>query len=74
MPVRRLPTSPNLEHLKYQAKDLLKERKGRSAGVAQQIREFHPRFREATDAEIFDAHFSLSDAQLIIAREHGFAS
>ena len=25
MPVRRLPSNPNLEHLKYQAKDLLKE-------------------------------------------------
>jgi ankyrin repeat protein len=74
MPVRRLPTNPNLEHLKYQAKDLLKERKGRSAGLAQRIREFHPRFREATDAEILDAPFSLSDAQLTIAREYGFAS
>src|SRR3984957_4609043 len=74
MPVRRLPSNPNLEHLKYQAKDLPKERKGRSAGVAQRIREFHPRFGRATDAEILDAQFSLSDAQLTIARECGFAS
>ena len=74
MPVRRLPPHPNLEHLKYQAKDLLKERKGRTAGVAQRIREFHPRYREATDAEILDTRFSLSDAQLAIAREHGFSS
>ncbi len=74
MPVRRLPSNPNLDHLKYQAKDLLKERAGRTAGVAQRIREFHPRFRRATDAEIFDAPFSLSDAQLTIAREHGFPS
>src|SRR3984957_15003356 len=74
MPVRRLPSNPNLEHLKYQAKDLPKERKGRSAGVAQRIREFHPRFGRATDAEILDAQFSLSDAQLTIARECGFPS
>jgi ankyrin repeat protein len=74
MPVRRLPPNPNLEHLKYQAKDLLKERAAHSAGVAQRVREFHPRFREATDAEIFDARFSLSDAQFAIAREYGFAS
>jgi len=74
MPVRRLPPNPNLEHLKYQAKDLLKERKGRSAGVAQRIREFHPRLGRAADAEIFDAEFSLSDAQLAIAREYGFPS
>jgi hypothetical protein len=64
MPVRRLPSNPNLGHLKYQAKDLLKERTAHTPGVAQGIREFHPRFRRATDAEIFDAQLSLSDAQL----------
>jgi len=74
VPVRPLPPNPNLDHLKYQAKDLLKERAARTAGVAQRIREFHPRFRRATDVEIFDAQFSLSDAQLTIAREHGFPS
>jgi hypothetical protein len=74
MPVRRLPSNPNLDHLKYQAKDLLKERAARTAGIAQRIREFHPRFLRATDAEIFDARLSLSDAQLTIAREYGFPS
>jgi len=74
MPVRRLPSNPNLEHLRYQAKDLLKERTSHSSGVAQRIREFHPRFRRATDAEIFDAQLRLSDAQLAIAREYGFPS
>jgi len=74
MPVRRLPSNPNLDHLKYQAKDLLKEHSAHSPGVAQRIREFHPRFGQATDAEIFGAHLSLSDAQLAIAREHGFPS
>ena len=74
MPVRRLPSNPNLNHLKYQAKDLLKERTARTPGVAQRIREFHPRFRRATDAEIFDAQLSLSDAQVTIAREYGFPS
>jgi hypothetical protein len=72
MPVRRLPARPNLEHLKYQAKDLLKGRAVRSPGAAQRIREFHPRFLNAADAEIFDARLSLSDAQLTIAREYGF--
>jgi len=74
MPVRRFPSNPNLDHLKYQAKDLLKERNARSPGAAQRIREFHPRFRRAVDAEIFDARLSLSDAQLTIAREYGFPS
>jgi hypothetical protein len=74
MPVRRLPSNPNLDHLKYQAKDLLKESGARAPAVAQRIREFHPRFRRATDAEIFDAHLRVSDAQLTIAREYGFPS
>jgi len=74
MPVRRLPSNPSLDHLKYQAKDLLRERTARSAGVAQRTREFHPRFGRATDAEIFDSQFSLTDAQLTVAREYGFPS
>jgi hypothetical protein len=74
MPVRRLPSNPNLDHLKYQAKDLLNEHAAGDAGAAQRIREFHPRFARATDAEIFAAQLKLSDAQLTIAREAGFPS
>src|SRR6267154_2464985 len=74
MPVRRLPSNPNLDHLKYQAKDLLRDHVGRDLGVAQRIREFHPRFNRATDTEIFDTQLSLGDAQLTIAREYGFPS
>jgi hypothetical protein len=74
MPVKRLPSNPNLDHLKYQAKDLLRDHAGRNPGVAQRIREFHPRFNRDADAEIFDAKLSLADAQLTIARERGFPS
>lgn len=74
MPVRALPSNPNITHLKYQAKDLLKGHAAHDRGVAQRIREFHPKFAEAADAAIFTAPFRLSDAQLTIAREHGFRS
>lgn len=74
MPVRKLPSKPNLDHLRYQAKDLLKAHAVRSPEVAQRLREFHPRFDRATDAAIFDEQLSLSDAQLAIAREYGFSS
>jgi len=74
MPVRRLPPNPNLDHLKYQAKDLLKDHKARTSGAAQRIREFHPRYGRATDAEIFGALLRLSDALFTIARESGFPS
>ncbi len=74
MPVRKLPPNPNLGHLKYQAKDLLKEHAARDTGAAQKIREFHPRFHTATDPEIFESKLTLTDAQLTIAREYGFPS
>jgi hypothetical protein len=74
MPVRRLPNHPNLAHLKYQAKDLLRDHAARQSDAAQKLREFHLRFRAATDPEIFNAHLTLSDAQLTIARESGFPS
>jgi hypothetical protein len=74
MPVRPLPEKPSLQHLKYQAKDVLKGHAARDPAVAQRIREFHPRWARASDAEIFAAHLTLSDAQLAIARECGFSS
>lgn len=74
MPVRPLPSKPNLDHLKYQAKDLLKLHAAHDPAAAQRIREFHPHFKGANDAEIFSAGFKLGSAQLAIAREHGFAS
>jgi hypothetical protein len=74
MPVRQLPSRPNLDHLKQQAKDLMKAHAARTATSAQLIREFHPRLRGAADSAIFAAGFKLSDAQLTIAREHGFLS
>ena len=74
MPVRPLPLNPSLDHLKYQAKDLLKGHAARDLMVAQRIREFHPNFKTAADAEIFSAQFRLADAQLSIAREYGFPS
>lgn len=74
MPVRVLPSKPNLDHLKHQAKDLLKAHAARSQATAQLIREFHPSLRGASDETIFATEFKLSDAQLTIAREHGFPS
>jgi hypothetical protein len=74
MPVRPLQSKPNLEHLKYQAKDLLNGHAARNPEVAQRMREFHPRFVGSTDDEIFAAHLRLSDVQLAIAREFGFPS
>jgi hypothetical protein len=74
MPVRPLPPRSSLDHLKHQAKDLMKAHAARSLAAAQLIREFHPRFSGASDEAIFAAEFKLSSAQLAIARESGFQS
>jgi len=72
MPTKQLPPNPDLDHLRYQAKDLLKAHRARNPEANQRIREFHPRFGHATDTVISQAQFTLSDAQLAIAREYGF--
>ena len=74
MPVRVLPSHPNLDHLRHQAKDLVKAHAARTMAAAQLIREFNPRFAGASDEAIFAAEFKLSAARLTIAREHGFLS
>jgi hypothetical protein len=74
MPTKPLPQRPSLEHLKYQARDLLADRLAGKPDACQRIREFHPRFHRGSDAEIQAAQFLLSDGYLAIAREYGFTS
>ena len=71
---KQFPPNPSLEHLKSQAKQLLKAHEGGSLDARQRIRSFFPKLSDATDAEIQDAAFGLQDAQLVIAHEYGFAS
>lgn len=74
MPTKRLPAQPNLDHLKGQAKDLLKRHAARAPEALQRFREFHPRFSGLDDAAVADTKPTLSDAQLALAREYGYAT
>jgi uncharacterized glyoxalase superfamily protein PhnB len=65
---------PNLENLKKQAKLILRWHRERHYPVAAQIRELMPRFLNMSDSEILAAKFKLSDAQEMVARQHGFDS
>ncbi|HTT32942.1 MAG TPA: VOC family protein [Methylomirabilota bacterium] len=65
---------PNLENLKKQAKLILRWHRERHYPVAAQIRRLIPRFLNVPDAEILAASFKLSDAQEMVARQHGFDS
>lgn len=74
MPTKWLSQSANLDHLKHQAKDLLRDFRAGQMGAFQRIREFHPKLHGIPDADLATRTFSLSDAQLSIAREYGYAS
>nr|HEV7955112.1 VOC family protein [Candidatus Acidoferrales bacterium] len=65
---------PNLENLKKQAKLILRWHREGHYPVAAQIREYLPRFLNMPDSEILAAKFKLSDAQEMVARQHGFDS
>ncbi len=61
----RLPASPSLEQLRRRAKDLLRAVRAGDPAAAQRLQTQHPHPRGVP---------VLADAQLVIAREHGFAS
>jgi len=65
---------PSLENLKKQAKLVLRWHRDRYYPVAAQIRAVLPRFRHLSDPEVLNAGFKLSDAQEMVARQHGFDS
>jgi hypothetical protein len=65
---------PDLENLKKQAKLILRWHRERHYPVAAQIRGLMPRFLNMPDPEILAANFKLSDAQEMVARQHGFDS
>ncbi len=68
MPKQPLPDKPSLENLRKQAKSLRKSVLASETAALFRVREFHPHPNEAIEK------FSLSDAQLVIARGHDFSS
>jgi ankyrin repeat protein len=74
MPDKELPARPNLEQYKKQAKDLARDCELGIPDALTRIRRHHPRFHKPPESEIRNANVALTDAQLVIAREHGFKS
>ena len=74
MPTRRLPARPNLEHLRNQAKDLLKAYRAGDPVALVRFREALPRLSTVSNDHAARPSPSLRDAQRVIAAEHGFAS
>src|SRR5260370_42579939 len=63
-----LPARPGLEQYKKQAKEFVKLGKSGDAEIVQRVKKYHPHPGSPS------AKFALADAQLVIAREHGFES
>jgi ankyrin repeat protein len=72
--VKRLPDRVNLDHLKKQAKDLIRLYRSRDPGALARFRDALPAAAGQSDDTIAARDFRLHDAQSCIAREYGFAS
>ena len=72
MPSSSLPARPNLEQLRKQAKDLLKEYRAGHPPALMRFRDSLPRLTRASDEQLAEMSLSLRDAQRVIAAEHGF--
>jgi putative phosphoribosyl transferase len=64
---KRLPDRPHPEHYRRQAKDLLRGLVAAEPAALARLREHHPR-------DVLSGTAKLADAQMVLAREHGFAS
>lgn len=71
---RELPARPSLEQYKKQAKDLVTNCARGDAGALARLKRHHPRFHQLPEAEIRGEEVKRTDAQLVLAREHGFES
>ena len=67
-----LPARPNLEHLRNQAKDLLKAYRYGDPSAIARFRASLPRYSLLTDDDLRRLSLSLGDAQRVVAAEYGF--
>jgi ankyrin repeat protein len=74
MDSKQFPARPNLEQYKKQAKDLLKAYRSVDVETIRRVKRGHPHFEKLSEPGFEISKFALADAQLVIAREHGFES
>ena len=68
-----LPANPNLEHLRHQAKDILKAQRYGDAAGCQPLRHLR-QYAELSEADLLAARVKLKEAQLALALDYGFDS
>jgi len=74
MHARQHPFVKDVSYYDDRARGLLSMRDGGLTQALAQIRQWHPRFSGRSDEEIRRAAFSLQDARLVYARQHGCES
>jgi hypothetical protein len=74
MPVHPLPSNPDLDRLKATAKQLRDFVRAGVEGACETVREHHPRLGSLQSGSPEALSFKLADAQLTLARHHGFTS
>lgn len=72
--MKSLPVSPNLVHLKKQAKQLLRDSRVGEAAALRRFQQGLPSARALGLAALSARELRLHDAQSVIAREYGFVS
>jgi hypothetical protein len=70
---RGLPEQPHLDIPKREARELLDLWRAGRPDALERVRHRLPKFKESSDAAVIAAA-KLSDAQLVVAREYGFAT
>lgn len=69
-----LPSRPNLDHLREQAKDLLASFKAGESEALNELQAYLPALAHLSPEAVAGQTIHLSDAQSAIARKHGFPS
>ena len=69
---RTLPGFPDLDQYRKQAKELLRAARAADPAAEARVRKHHPRLRNFAPEQA--SSLALADAQLVLAREHGYAS
>jgi len=69
-----LPAQPSLRQLQIQAKELARELKQSQPEALARLKRHHPHYLKLAEGAVPEGGFHLHDAQLVIAREHGFES
>lgn len=70
---KKLPSRPNLDHLRRQAKKLLADLAAGKPDAVATIHKHLPAAKTMSATDVARAHFRLADAQSAIARKSGFA-